>query len=148
VIDRLVDLTSRFSSRSRITADSGDVASLRTTCEPTILTGKPPSLSISIRRSYTSAANVRVFTTGLASKYVVMPHVGAGNSVRFIASSTASMLNIPRAIAIGSHASGSQHVPIGKPSAPRGHVPDGGFGSGVVASMPAATNAAVLAQPS
>ena len=49
---------------------------------------------------------------------------------------------------MGNHDSGSQQVPMGKPSAPRGHVPYGGFGSGVDASMPAARNAAVLAQPS
>ena len=65
-----------------------------------------------------------------------------------MASCTEARLNMPRRNAMGSHASGSQHVPAGKPSASRGQYEVGGFGSGVDASMPAATNAAVLAHTS
>ena len=77
-----------------------------------------------------------------------MPHDGAGTRLIAIASFTDASENMPRRIAMGSHASGSQHVPAGKPSGSRGQKLVGGLGSGVDASMPAATNAAVLAHTS
>ena len=148
VIEKFGETTSWCISRNRAAATSGGIAGLRATYEPISRTGRPSARSRCTRCSYTSVTNDFDCTIGLASNAVVMPHDGAASSVWLIASITASSVNMPSAVAIGSHDSGSQHVPDGNPSGSRGQYPDGGLGSWLCAPMPASSNAAVFAQPS